>query len=1481
MFQSSKRSRRFNSRNRRNRFQKQRIRARRFSLETLEPRLALTGTWTALAHAAPNGIGTMELLSDGTVIGTQGKNWYKLAPDSSGSYVNGTWSTMASMSLERLYDATNVLKDGRVLVVGGEYSGPNLTSNDTNTGEIYNPVTNSWSSIPNFPQNKFGDDPSMVLPDGRVLTGYISGPQTYIYDPVSNTWSNGPTKLYNDGSDEETWTKLPDGSILSYDIFGNPQHAQRLDVSNPDSTQWHWVDAGSVPVPLADSASEIGPAVLLPDGRVFQIGATSNTAFYTPPTSPGDPGTWTAGPTIPSGFGTNDGPAAMMPNGHVLFAADAISSGGSPTKIFEFDPSTNTIADVTPSNPNLSGSVAFPLRMLVLPSGQVLLTTSSNQLYAFTPNGSPQTAWKPTITTVAANGDHFTLTGTQLNGISAGASYGDDAEMDTNYPIVRLTSSSGKVYYARTSNWSSPGVATGSAPITTDFALPANMPNGTYSLAVIANGIASNSVNFTGGIVASAADLIVTNSGPSNSTEGSNLTFNLTVTNNGPTSTTNVVLTNTLDPNLKYVSSSKSTGTVTQSGSTVTFSFGNLAVGQTVTASVTAQALDGGNFTDSATATSSLPDANPFNNSASVTVPVTDPPITVSAPLTTTSQTLTNQTVATFTHASGVEPVSAFVATINWGDATTSTGTITKSGSTYSVIASHTYAASGTYTIVTTVVEPTTPLPPQLPWTPLVNLDPATSPGTMELLSDGSVMVEGSDNQSWNKLTPDATGSYVNGTWSTISDMSTPRLYDATNVLPDGRVLVLGGVASDGTFLNTGEIYNPLTNTWTSITNFPESTFGNGRTMLLPDGRVLAGSIAGPQTYIYDPATDKWSDGPTKLYGDPTFKEVWTKLADGSILSYDVTGNPQEAQRLDVSNPDPSQWQWVDAGSVPVSLQSGTDDLGPAVLLPDGRVFQIGANSNTAIYTPPTPGDGTNGAGSWVAGPVLPNGLIGGQTANNGSLSAAMLPNGHVLLVGGHGVSNGDTNRFYEFDPAAFDANPQDPQASLIDVTPTNATIGGVGNAQRMLMLPSGQVLAILIGGSGGKLYTYTPTGAPQVAWQPTITRVVANGNHYTLTGTQLNGVSAGATYGVGNEMDTNYPIIELAATDGSGKDYFARTSNWSSTGVATGSTAVTTDFALNGAMPYGTYSLTVVANGIASLPWTFIGGTVGPVADLVVSNTGVTTGTEGDTITYSLTVTNNGPYSAPNVVLTDVLGANLSYGSSTKSQGSSSRSGSTLTFNFGSLGVGQTVTATVTAQAIDSGNLTNTATVASSIAEANASSNVATATTAVADAPIVVSGPISVNGTTQSGITVATFTHFNGSEPASAFTATIDWGDGTTSLGTISQGKGNKSSTYTVKGSHTYSIGGTHTVTTTVVEASSGGGSMSALAGVNTSTPTDSTSSELSPTQVQPVEADGSPPYSLRDVVDHVISTMALNRSRRSLHTVDDTALDDLFASV
>ena len=235
------------------------------------------GTWTALTNFAPSGLGTMMLLSDGTVMaqgsGTN-KNWFRLTPDATGSYTNGTWSQLASMGTQRLYFGSNVLPSGKVFLVGGEYSGPSGTQNWTSTGEIYDPVANSWSAITSFPRSQFGDDPTELLPNGNVLAGYLSGPQTYIYNPATNSWTQTGTKLLNDRSDEESWVTLPDGSILSYDIFASPAsgagHAQRyVPATNT------WVDAGSVPVPLSGSSfgEELGPAFLLPDGRVFQLGA--------------------------------------------------------------------------------------------------------------------------------------------------------------------------------------------------------------------------------------------------------------------------------------------------------------------------------------------------------------------------------------------------------------------------------------------------------------------------------------------------------------------------------------------------------------------------------------------------------------------------------------------------------------------------------------------------------------------------------------------------------------------------------------------------------------------------------------------------------------------------------------------------------------------------------------------------------------------------------------------------------------------------------------------------------------------------------------------------------------------------------------------------------------------------------------------------------------------------------------------------------
>ena len=465
-------------------------------LESLEARDLLTGTWTPLTNLAPSTTGTMLLLSDGTVMVQGGgvtNTWYRLAPDAAGRYSDGTWSQRAAMNLQRQYFASNVLPDGRVLVLGGEYSGSQGQPNWTHTAEIYDPSADSWRSATSFPQARFGDDPSEMLPDGRVLAGYLSGPQTYLYDPSSNTWTETPDKLDNDRSDEETWVKLPDDSILSYDIF-NDGHAQRY---LPAQNQW--VATGPVPVSLSGAAvqNEMGPAFLLPDGRAFFIGATNHTALYDPATN-----SWTAGPDLPPGMGADDAPGAELPNGHIIFAADHVPESY-PTSLFDFDPATNSLSAMTvPDAMGLAGKDAYGNRMLVLPTGEVLFGNGSSQLFVYSPGTRPNAAWRPMIDEVSANADgSFRLTGQQLNGISEGACYGDDAEMSSNYPLVRLTSASGQVTYATTYNWSSTGVATGNTEVSVSFRLPAGFARGHYSLTVAANGIASAPVKFHVGAV--------------------------------------------------------------------------------------------------------------------------------------------------------------------------------------------------------------------------------------------------------------------------------------------------------------------------------------------------------------------------------------------------------------------------------------------------------------------------------------------------------------------------------------------------------------------------------------------------------------------------------------------------------------------------------------------------------------------------------------------------------------------------------------------------------------------------------------------------------------------------------------------------------------------------------------------------------------------------------------------------------------------
>jgi len=239
---------------------------------------------------------------------------------------------------------------------------------------------------------------------------------------------------------------------------------------------------------------EIGPAILRPDGTVFATGSAESgaghTAIYTPGANIAAAGSWAAGPDFPGGDNAGDSSAALLPSGNVLVAGD---SGA----LYEFD---GTRLSVTVAAP-LSFGGASSAYVLPLPSGQALVLVDQSAVRLYTPTGSPKAAWAPAISNApssATRGSTYTLSGTQFNGLSQAAAYGDELNSSTNFPLVRITNkASGHVVYARTHNHSTMAVATGSATVSTQFDVPTGAETGASTLVVVANGIASAPVSLT------------------------------------------------------------------------------------------------------------------------------------------------------------------------------------------------------------------------------------------------------------------------------------------------------------------------------------------------------------------------------------------------------------------------------------------------------------------------------------------------------------------------------------------------------------------------------------------------------------------------------------------------------------------------------------------------------------------------------------------------------------------------------------------------------------------------------------------------------------------------------------------------------------------------------------------------------------------------------------------------------------------------
>jgi hypothetical protein len=270
----------------------------------------------------------------------------------------------------------------------------------------------------------------------------------------------------------------------------------------------------------------------------------------------------------------------------------------------------------------------------------------------------------------------------------------------------------------------------------------------------------------------------------------------------------------------------------------------------------------------------------------------------------------------------------------------------------------------------------------------------------------------------------------------TGNDPTVLRSRPAAALLADGRVLV---AASEDTPGSHADLYDPVTDRWSTTANLVGRHRDYPTLTLLQDGRVLladenlnipCGVPSGSE--VFDPAAGSWT--PTGLMQLRRSTHTATRLLDGRVL---VAGGGSCGDTYsDAEIYDPNTNAWTATGSMSVPR-----DYHRAARLPDGRVLVSGGEvhengtvlATAELYDPAT--------GTWAP--------TGSMAATRRGHTLTVLPNGKVLVAGGVGIDGYDVR---------FSAELYDPQTGAW--TPT-----GNMNARRAFHtatpLPNGKVLAI------------------------------------------------------------------------------------------------------------------------------------------------------------------------------------------------------------------------------------------------------------------------------------------------------------------------------------------------------------------------------------------------------------------------------------
>jgi len=333
-----------------------------------------SGTTSIATIGAGTGLATGVSLGSTTISAAIGS----LSASAPLSITSNLWHPAGSLASHAHCLATaTLLPDGRVL----EYGGSCRLGTTTASGEIYDPVTNTWPQV-TYATARYGHT-ATLLPNGKVLvvggqsTNSAVIPPTYLasaelFDPVTGMWS--PAASLSTSRSDHSATLLPNGKVLVAGGISGFTVLVSMELYDPATNTWS---------PAADMPALNSPtATLLQNGKVLFTGIDANAATYDPTTN-----TWSPAGTMTV---ARDGyTATLLANGKVLVAGGIVNSGSAEL----YDPVTNTWSTAASMSTGRLGHTAT-----VLQSGKVLVaggqisggTTGSAELYDPTTN-----TWSP------------------------------------------------------------------------------------------------------------------------------------------------------------------------------------------------------------------------------------------------------------------------------------------------------------------------------------------------------------------------------------------------------------------------------------------------------------------------------------------------------------------------------------------------------------------------------------------------------------------------------------------------------------------------------------------------------------------------------------------------------------------------------------------------------------------------------------------------------------------------------------------------------------------------------------------------------------------------------------------------------------------------------------------------------------------------------------------------------------------------------